>query len=199
MQQTTNRVLQVINFVLAGSFLFLFIVLVMLIWASFLPAQSFSIEQGIDNWQLSADLTENGASFFSTVSFRHLPRFADHLINIKAAFLVQLFFNLLIYLSLFSYAIYQLKHILLTMYEEKGPFILQNTLRLKRLGWLIVVYALLSDLLVTLAMYFFSTRTFSMSIELINFTALTIGAFLLVLAHIFQYGSFLQHEYDTTL
>ncbi|WP_017473430.1 DUF2975 domain-containing protein [Amphibacillus jilinensis] len=199
MQQTTNRVLQVLNFVLAGGCLFFLIVFVMLVWASFLPGDSFSIEQGIEQWALNANLTENGTSFFSTVSFRHLPSLPEHRINVKAAFLVQLFFNLLIYLSLFIYAIYQLKQILLTMYEEDGPFTMENTIRLKRLGWLIVGYALLSDLIVLLAMLVFSTHTFSISYEVINFTALIIGAVLLILAHVFQYGSFLQHEYDTTV
>lgn len=86
--------------------------------------------------------------------------------------------------------------------EEGRPFEIENSNRLKVMGFLLLLYSFVlpgADMLVASSMvHAFDIDNISV-VYSVNISLLISGFVILILAGIFQYGSYLQSEYDTTL
>jgi hypothetical protein len=97
-----------------------------------------------------------------------------------------------------------LKHLaaLLKTVEGDTPFTTGNTNRLKTMGIILLLYAFLAPgagvLVASSMVHAFAANNITV-VYSVNISLLFSGFVLLILAGIFQYGSFLQSEYDTTL
>lgn len=82
----------------------------------------------------------------------------------------------------------------------QSPFCGSNIRSLRYIGWIMLFMGLMVKILYLLGIAYlgFGGRYRGMS-YLFDFSSAFTGGLLLVLARIFQYGSYLQEEYDTTL
>lgn len=106
-------------------------------------------------------------------------------------------------LSFLTYFVYSL-NIILKNVKKDEVFISRNSIILKRLGYSLVVWSVISSLLQS-----FMARAFVKVIEVnfggiesnfsLDLQTLFFGLILLLLAEIFTYGSHLKNEYDATV
>lgn len=86
-----------------------------------------------------------------------------------------------------------LKHIV----DEGIPYTPQTQRALYQIGLLVILYGLLKKALIPLVLALFKIS--SWDIQLVDPFTLFIGILIIVLSHIFAYGTVLQTEYDETL
>lgn len=193
--KNTSVILNVVYWVLI---VLLLAILCLLIWAGFLSADKFHAEKGWDNWVLNIALTD-GSSFFIAIPFKLLQPNGQNVIQAKAAFISVLLFSVLPFILVMLYGIKQVNNILLSITYNHTPFIIKNARRIRNLAFLIMGYSLFGHLLVNIAMIFTVTHIFSINITNISLSGFIIGFLILIISQIFQYGTYLQEEYDTTL
>ncbi len=198
MFSSAMKINKLLNFVI-GVNIFLFIGFIAIItWASFMPEQSFSVEKGIGHWSLSFDFS-NSASFSALVPFSILQPISETIFSAKTAFLTFYISLGFIYFPLFIYGLLIVQEIVISTIKEESPFNNINAQRIKKIAYLLIGYSLFSDLLINFFMYVFVTNIFLLNISNVSFNGFVIGAVMLLIAHIFRYGSFLQQEHDETI
>ncbi len=197
-KQKSQTLLAFVNFLYWASIIIIFGLGMMIIVGLFLSSTIFHIEKSTEFWYLSIAMV-GGGDFFIGVPFKLLPQFIDEsTIQAKSGFITMFTFFLLPFFMVFFYGVRQIKFILESMSHTLTPFTEKNALRLKKLAWTVIIYSLVGKLLINLMMILFVTNTISVNID-VDLTGVFVGASLLIIANIFQYGAFLQEEYDTTL
>jgi hypothetical protein len=76
---------------------------------------------------------------------------------------------------------------------------LKNAKSLKRLAYATIVYSAAGELLKAVLNAVFVTQVFSFDLTSIHLSGIVVGVLIFIVADVFQYGIFLQNEFDTTL
>lgn len=179
-----------------GVIIFLAVILITLLLFFASPENFNAVKENL-NWHISYSLS-NHSSFFIEVPFKIMQPLDNSLFSAKYAALTSLL-SLLIKLSVTLYGINQIAKILEFPANGLTPFVLANVQSLQKLALTIIIYSVILDLLVNLAYSVFVTKIFNINFANIHFSGLLVGGLILIIADIFQYGVFLQNEFDTTL
>lgn len=198
MTQKSKTMLAIVNFLYWASIVIICGLFIIIIVGLFLPNNLYHFEKSDEFWFINISAKEGGG-FFIGVPFEILPSFINETtIVAKSVFNTMLTFFFLPFFIAFFYGTKQIKSILKSVLDKHSPFIEKNALRLKKLAWTVIIYSLIGKLLVNLMVIIFVTNIMLVNFD-INFTGVFVGVSLLIIANIFQYGAFLQEEYDTTL
>lgn len=197
-KRRSRKILTFVNLLIWGACILTLIGIGLLVWASFLPKESFTAEQGIALWSLSVD-QNSGGGFFLTVPFRILQPLSPNMFEAKTAFIVYLSSWMITFVSVLLYGMKQVRTILGSIVNSHTPFMRENANSFKKLAVAVIGYSLLGDLILNLAMVLFVTGIFNITLSNISISGLVIGLLLLIVSQIFSYGAYLQEEVDTTL
>ncbi|ERJ12061.1 DUF2975 domain-containing protein [Haloplasma contractile] len=124
----------------------------------------------------------------------------DQDINLKSVVLATCF-SIPVIFGLVAVILHYLSRILSSL-KDNTPFTNENVKSLKVIAWSIIISSVLVPAVET---FIFTMIIHSTGIEQldsvfsIDLTALFVGFLLLILSHIFNYGTYLQKEYDQTL
>lgn len=192
------RIIQTVTKIIfiTGAILF-FAVLIIAVFLFFASPDRFNAAKGNLNWHLSYSLTDH-SSFFIEVPFKILQPLDNSLFSAKSAAIASLL-SLLMVLSVILYGVNQVAKILDSTANGLTPFVLANVQSLRKLALSIIIYSLVVDLLSSLVFSVFVTKIFYANMANVHLSGLLIGGLILVIADIFNYGVFLQDEFDTTL
>lgn len=157
----------------------------------------FYAVKGTTDWSLHYKLTDM-SSFFLSVPFEIIQPLDINSFSVKYAAITCLF-TFLLRISLILYGIKQVEIILRSMAIDISPFTISNVKSLKKLARIIIIYSVAVDVLSSLLFSAFVTKVFYLNLSSIHLSGLLIGGVILVIADIFQYGVFLQNEFDSTL
>ncbi|WP_158702653.1 DUF2975 domain-containing protein [Paenibacillus faecalis] len=194
----SNKIMTFMNLIIGGTIVFIVAAIGLLIWASFVPQESFQAEKGVAHWLLSVKISDH-LSFSSIVPFSILQPLSTDRFQAKTAFITFLLSRMLIFMPVFLYGLKQIKNILLSITDTHTPFAVQNATRFRNLSYAVIGYSLLGNLILNLSIIIFVTNIFSIQLTNISLTGLMIGLLLMIVSHIFRYGAYLQEEYDSTL
>lgn len=186
---------KVLNAITVGACIILIALLIVIIWASFLPQDIFHADRGVAHWLIRIDESAQSA----LIPFEILQPISTERFQAKSAFIFYTLFKTLIFMVVFLYGLKQIKNILQSIAFSYTPFTIQNAKWLKRISFIIIGYALFGDLIVNLLITLFVTGIFSIAISIFNILGLIIGVLLLIISQVFLYGAYLQEEFDTTL
>lgn len=95
------------------------------------------------------------------------------------------------------YIISQLRRIFLNFSDDETPFTMNNSLRIKKIGWTAIALSFITPMMFSLLCAIFGFGSFSFNIDLPML--IIFGGSCLALAHIFEYGAALQQESDELL
>ncbi|WP_088185790.1 DUF2975 domain-containing protein [Desulfosporosinus sp. FKA] len=174
-----------------------FAVLSASVYFSFASPDKFNAVKGNLDWSISYTL-ENGSTFFIIIPFKIMQPLGPRMFSAKDALITYLLSSLLGF-TLILYGIKQIANILKSTANDITPFTLGNAKNLRKLTYSIITYSLLSDTLSNVLCSLFVTKIFWVELSNIHFSALLLGGLIFIIAEIFQYGVYLQNEYDTTL
>lgn len=153
----------------------------------FSPQQDFI---GFDQFKLSID---------SVVSYEVDPQ-TDMNVSVKSILLSISLMTGILFVG-FAFLLRQLRDLLRTV-EEENPFAKENAKRITVMGVIFligsIVYKAAGGVVALAIIHTYNLTNFEVNFSPDIFMVFT-GFMLLILAGIFQYGSFLQEEYDTTL
>lgn len=200
LNQIKNRVKKImiiINLIMGGTIVFVVASIGLIIWASFLPQESFQAVKGVAHWLLSVSISDR-FSFSTIVPFSILQPLSTDMFHAKTAFITFHLFRVIIFIPVFLYGLMQIKNILRSITDAHTPFTVQNAMRIRNLSYVVIGYSLLGNLIISLSNVIFVTKIFSISPS-ISITGFIIGSLLLIVSHIFRYGAYLQEEFDTKL
>lgn len=167
-----------------------------LAFSFFASPERFTAVKDNLGWSFHYKLTDN-SSFFIGVPFKILQSLESNMFSAKYAAMTCLF-SLLIHLSLILYGIKQVKNILKSI-KDINPFTMNNVKSLKNLALSIMIYSVVLDMLTSILFSAFVTKIFLLNLTNLHLNGLFIGLLIFVIADIFQYGVFLENEFDTTL
>lgn len=196
-KKRANTVHDIIEIVFSIGIILVILGTIVLVFSFFASPERFTAVKDNLGWSLHYKLTEN-SSFFIGVPFKILQSLESNMFSAKYAAMTCLF-SLLIRLSLILYGIKQVKNILKSMVKDITPFTMNNVKSLKNLGLSIMIYSVVLDMLTSILFSAFVTKIFLLNLTNLHLSGLFIGLLIFVIADIFQYGVFLQNEFDTTL
>src|SRR5690554_5384170 len=113
MKKRSTTMLKILNVITWGAGILLFVLIVLLIWAIFLPQEAFHAEKGIFQWELGVSPFGN-ISFNSLVSFTILQGLSTDMFEAKTAYIIFTLFNTVTALVVFLFGITQVKNMLLS-------------------------------------------------------------------------------------
>lgn len=171
--------------------------LVASIFFFFASPEKFNAVKGNLNWSINYTL-DNGSSFFSVIPFKIIQPLDSSMFSAKYA-LITYMLSSLFGLSLILYGIKQIVNILKSTATDITPFIMDNAKSLKKLAYSIIIYSLVSDILSNILCSVLVTKIFFVDLSNIHLIRVLVGVLIFIIAEIFQYGVYLQNEYDTTL
>ena len=163
----------------------------------FSSPDKFNAVKGNLNWSINYIL-DNGSTFFIVIPFKIIQPLDSSMFSAKYAIITYLLSSLF-GLSLILYGIRQIVNILKSTAKDITPFIMDNAKNLKKLAYSIIFYSLASDILSNILCSVFVTKIFFIDLSNIHLSRVLVGLLILIIAEIFQYGVYLQNEYDTTL
>ena len=115
--------------------------------------------------------------------------------------MILLFFTVIINLAFYQYILIQLRNVIHGVMAAT-PFSEKNVLFLKRVAYTFLIACILLPLLnswlFTTAVNTFEIYNATINFS-VNFQSLFTGALVLILAYVFDYGSYLQDEHDMTV
>ncbi|MPN53761.1 hypothetical protein SDC9_201427 [bioreactor metagenome] len=76
---------------------------------------------------------------------------------------------------------------------------MNNAKSLKKIAYTIAIYSVSTEILAAILCSAFVTKIFTIDLLSIHWSGVIVGGLIFIVADIFQYGVFLQNEYDTTL
>ncbi|MGC7873840.1 DUF2975 domain-containing protein [Desulfosporosinus sp. SYSU MS00001] len=167
------------------------------VFFSFASPEKFNAVKGNLNWSIYYALG-NGTTFFIIIPFKIMQPLDTSMFSAKDALITYLLSSLL-GLTLILYGIKQIVTILKSTAKDITPFIISNAKNLRKLAYSIITYSLVSDFLTNFLCSLFVTKIFYVDLSNIHFSGLLLGGLIFTIAEIFQYGVYLQNEYDTTL
>lgn len=170
----------------------------LLIWATFLPQQDFYAEKGVAHWSLSVSLFE-GSAFSAIIPFSILQPLSLDMFQAKTAFITYFLFRILISFPAFLYGVIQMEKIMLSILNIHTPFSTEIARRLRKISYVIITYALIGNLVINITIAIFVTHIFHINPLNISISGVIVGILILIISHIFFYGTYLQEEFDTTL
>ncbi|ADU32090.1 DUF2975 domain-containing protein [Evansella cellulosilytica] len=194
----SRKMLLVINVIKWGGVVLFIAAMGLLIWASFSPAEAFVAEKGVAHWSVSASIFGQGM-FRAIIPFSILQPLTIDMFQVKAAFITFFLFRTLTFFPLFLYGVVQLQKIFYSIRETNTPFSAEIASRLRNISYVIILYALIADLFINIAITTFVTNILYIDLLNVSISGLTVGVLVLIISHIFRYGSYLQDEFDTTL
>jgi len=106
--------------------------------------------------------------------------------------------QVLCFSALTTFFIKQINKILRTVMEKK-PFVYQNAISIKNMGWLLIVQSLIDYTYNSIVELFLLKQSVSVPLITSGTPLLLFGICLLILSGVFRYGCFLQEEYDSML
>lgn len=149
---------------------------------------------------LSIDMEGQTWSAASSIPYYASPMgiYADY--SAKTLQFANLGLSVLLVLLPFAAVILLVLRILTCVMKGSSPFCPENIRSLKIIGWIMLFLGLAVKILYLLGITYlvFGGKVRGMS-YLIDYGAAFTGGLLLVLARIFEYGTYLQNEYDSTL
>lgn len=198
-KKRSTTILKVLNVITWIIIIFFAIYIGLVIWAGFLPAESFHAKSGVAYWSINVNMF--GTSGLSTrIPFSILQSFRPEIFQAKTAFIIFTLFSTFTLLPVLLYGIKQVKCILETFIDSYTPFTLSNSNKLRNLAFTIIGYGLFGKLIVNLAVALFVTHRVSITFfEIFDIFIIMCGALVFIISHIFKYGAYLQEEVDTTL
>lgn len=114
--------------------------------------------------------------------------------------LVNMSLGVVLVLAPISWILFMLEGILSGVILGGSPFERGICRRLKAIGWTLVYFGAAVKILYLLGIYWLALDGQARSMSyLFSFEALFTGVLVLALVKVFEYGSYLQEEYDTTL
>ena len=167
------------------------------IYFTFASPERFTAVQGNMNWSLR--YTVNGSShFFINAPYKILQNLDTARVSAKNAF-ITIMVSAMISVLLILCGMKQVLNILKSTANDVTPFIQSNAKSLKKLAYTILIYSIAADLIANILCWIFVTKIFYVDLTNIHLNGVLIGALIFIVADIFQYGAFLQEEFDTTL
>lgn len=157
----------------------------------------FSAVKGNMDWSLSYSLA-NDSEFFTIIPFKIIQPYDSSMFSAKYA-LITFTISHLLSLSLSLYGIKQILNILKSTAKDITPFIIDNAKSLKKLAYTIITYSVVADILANILCSAFVIKIYTVDLSNIHLTGVLLGGLIFIIADIFQYGVYLQNEYDTTL
>ena len=158
----------------------------------YLSADQFQLEIGVSHWKITAQIS-NYFSLFADIPF-HILQSTTFAFHTKTAFLIFHFAKSIVTFAAIICVIYLVKKIVIS-FSENSPFTPQNVKRVQIIGYIIIGYFGLVDLLVSLCLNIFVMDNISIYLfGVFRPLGLGLGFLLLLLAKVFQYGVFLQNK-----
>lgn len=198
LHKQSNHLIRILNIAIGIFVLFFIIHIIIIIKASFLPTDAFTVKRGIADWSVSMPIKES----MSYSVLIPTPLFSVSGVkgfNAKAAFFSEVFIYSIIFIPILMYGFDQVKKILYSTIQRNTPFTFENAKRIKRVAYAVIAYALFGKLLQSIFLWLFATKIFSFTLTEISVSGIGIGGLLVILAQMFSYGVHIQHEYDTTV
>jgi len=192
-----NIIHKIIKFIFFLGVMIFFAGLVASILFFFASPEKFNAVKGNLNWSINYTL-DNGSKFFIVIPFKIIQPLDSSMFSAKYAIITYLLSSLF-GLCLILYGIKQIVNILKSTARDITPFIMDNAKSLKKLAYSIIIYSLVSDILSNILCSIFVTKIFFIDLSNIHLIRVLVGVLIFVIAEIFQYGVYLQNEYDTTL
>lgn len=183
----------------------IFIIGVIIVFAGLLASmflfltspEKFSAVKGNMNWAMRYAVTDT--SYVSIyVPYKILQPLDSTLFSAKNGFITYLI-STLFSLSLILYVFKQILNILKSIEQDVTPFIMNNAKNLKKVAFITITYSVVIDFLASILCWIFVTKIFSLELTNIHLSGVLVGGLIFIIAEIFQYGVYLQNEYDTTL
>ncbi|MCB8818561.1 DUF2975 domain-containing protein [Desulfosporosinus shakirovi] len=192
-----NIIHKIVGFIFFLGVMIVFAGVVASILFFFASPEKFNAVKGNLNWSINYTL-DNGSDFFTVIPFKIIQPLNSSMFSAKYAIITYLLSSLF-GLSLILYGIKQIVNILKSTARDITPFIADNAKSLKKLAYSIIIYSLVSDIVSNILCSVFVTKIFFVDLSNIHFIRALVGVLIFVIAEIFQYGVYLQNEYDTTL
>lgn len=174
------------------------ILLISMLFACFSPAYNFTAVKERFGWTLTYKLFANYSTVIN-VPYGIVQSLDIDRINIKNMFIIYLLTKTIITSTLMLLGLKGLIDIISNVIYDNSPFNSGHVKIIRRIAWYIIIYFLFTDLIVNIACDIFVTHIFLLTLSNINLYGLLYGGLVFVLADIFEYGSYLQNEYDTTI
>lgn len=149
------------------------------------------------DWSINFTLA-NGSHFFIIIPYKIIQPLDSSSFSAKYAIITYLI-SALLSLSLSLYGIKQILNILKSIVKDISPFIMDNAKSLKKLAYTIITYSVVADILANILCSAFVIKIFTFDLSNIHLSGVLVGGLIFIIADIFQYGVYLQNEYDTTL
>jgi hypothetical protein len=182
--------------VVIGTMIFL-AALIGCIYLSFASQERFyAIKDNLD-WSINYKVT-NSSSFFIKIPFTAIQTSENIMFNAKHA-LLTCFSALLIKASFVIYGTKLASDFLNSIANDIPIFMRKNAKRIKRISYLIIIYSAAADILTKVLYSIFITQKFTLDLADFHLSGVLVGGLILVIADIFEYGVFLQQEFDAKL
>lgn len=192
-----NIIHKVIKLIFILGVLLIFAGLIASVFFFLAAPDKFNAVKGNMDWSLSYSLA-NGSEFFTIIPFKIIQPYDNHMFSAKYALITFTIAHLLS-LSLSLYGIKQILNILKSTAKDITPFIMDNAKSLKKLAYTIITYSVVADILANILCSAFVIKIFTFDLSNIHLSGVLVGGLIFIIADIFQYGVYLQNEYDTTL
>lgn len=196
-KQRANIVHKVITAIFILGILIILAGLIASIFLFFTSPDRYTAVKGNLNWSIRYSV-ENNSYFSIYIPFKVMQPLDSSMFSAKNAFITYLI-SALLGISLSLYGIKQILNILKSTTKDITPFIMENAKNLKKLAYTIIIYSLATDLISNILCSAFVIKIFTFELSNIHLSGVLFGGLIFIIAEIFQYGIYLQNEYDTTL
>jgi len=159
------------------------------------PYGRFDAIKGNSDWLLSYKY-QNNSSLNLSMPFYIIQPLDKRMFVAKSAFLTLLIESIVIKAPLILYGIKQGINIIGVINTASTPFSTKSVRCLKHLSFVIILYSLFGDTLLSLMCWIFVTKIFLLNLQVIHIGGVIIGVVILALSAIFEYGVYLQNELD---
>lgn len=166
------------------------------IWAGS-SIERFSAEQGLRVLEIKYAW---GNGIYSLVEVPHnvMVNLNYERYNIKHMMLLHSIFHTLLPQGLLMIGLKQIQRLLSPIQKDETPFTKESVKAIRIIGICVFSYFIVLDFLYRVAYIVFITQIYAYNIHL-SIKGLLLAGAILAIAEIFDYGVFLQSEYDTTL
>lgn len=196
-RRRANIIHKVIKVILILGVLLIVAGLIAVVFLFFASPDKFNAVKGNMDWSINYSLV-NGSEFFTIIPFKIIQPYNSSMFSAKYA-LITYSISHLLSLSLSLYGIIQILNILKFTAKDITPFIRDNAKSLKKLAYTIITYSVVADILANILCSAFVINIVTVDLSNIHLTGVLVGGLIFIIADIFQYGVYLQNEYDTTL
>lgn len=196
-RRRANIIHKVIKLIFILGVLLIFAGLIASVFFFLASPENFNAVKGNMDWSINYTLA-NGSHFFIIIPYKIIQPLDSSRFSAKYALITYLI-SALLSLSLSLYGIKQILNILKSTVKDITPFIMDNAKSLKKLAYTIVTYSVVADILANILCSAFVIKIFTFDLSNIHLSGVLVGGLIFIIADIFQYGVYLQNEYDTTL